>query len=113
MIEDIEHYYSEKIKTYGPTPQGVDWNSEESQALRFDRLLQVMRSIDNASILDLGCGYGALAKMLGPHVQYTGYDISDSMIEEARKFNLDKPNVEFLQQKPYLPFHQTLLYSLY
>ena len=30
---DIANYYSNKILTHGNSPQGVDWNGEESQVL--------------------------------------------------------------------------------
>lgn len=58
--------------------------------LRFERLLEVLPppSADDASLtlLDLGCGYGALLDTLrgqGRAVQYRGYDISADMIAAA------------------------------
>ncbi len=88
ILEDIEQYYSSKIKTFGLTPKGVDWNSEDSQNLRFRQLMNVINVNERFSILDYGCGYGALLPVLQkrhPDVDYTGYDISLEMIDSARK----------------------------
>ena len=38
ILENINHYYTDKIKIYGATPKGVDWNGEESQFVRFELL---------------------------------------------------------------------------
>ena len=60
ILETVGHYYTEKLRAFGATPRGVDWNSADSQTLRFDRLLQVLDNDGDASINDYGCGYGAL-----------------------------------------------------
>ena len=61
IIKDTTNYYTEMLNRFGPTFQGVDWNSKESQELRFDQLIKVINMPhDNFSILDYGCGYGAL-----------------------------------------------------
>ena len=57
-------YYETKLRAHGPTPAGVDWNSQESQELRFALLANLWRDEADASILDYGCGYGALADYL-------------------------------------------------
>ena len=87
ILKNTEQYYSEKIKTYGATPKGVDWNSPESQALRFDQLLNVCDPTVPFSINDYGCGYGALAEYMVETrytFQYRGFDISVEMIAKAR-----------------------------
>src|SRR6185503_914754 len=71
-------YYEGKLRAHGPTPAGVDWNSQESQELRFALLANLWRDEADASILDYGCGYGALADYLrarGHRGAYTGYDV--------------------------------------
>ena len=91
VIKDATDYYEEKLKKYGPTSQGVDWNSKESQELRFDQLIKVIdKADDNFSILDYGCGYGALylfMKSKFPKFNYYGYDASTDMIEKAISLN--------------------------
>jgi len=86
ILETVERYYAEKLHAFGSTPRGVDWNSADSQALRFSRLLQVLED-DDVSINDYGCGYGALADYLddtGRRLTYCGFDISEQMIVAAR-----------------------------
>lgn len=38
-------------------------------------------------VLDMGCGQGILSRALGKDVKYTGVDLSDSLIKEAKKLN--------------------------
>ena len=88
ILEDVGNYYTEKVKTFGATPKGVDWNSEESQQLRFEQLSKVIPDDEYFSILDYGCGYGSLYGWLaekGKSFAYIGYDISEEMISEAKK----------------------------
>jgi SAM-dependent methyltransferase len=83
--ERIARYYAAALATHGATPRGVDWNSAESQELRFTQLLAVVDD-DEASVLDFGCGYGALAARLrrdGHRGAYTGYDAAPEMIAAA------------------------------
>jgi len=90
LLRTVERYYADRLREFGTTARGVDWNSADSQVLRFERLLEVLPapSADDASLtlLDLGCGYGALLDTLrasGRGVQYRGYDISADMIAAA------------------------------
>ncbi len=96
VSEAIRHavgrYYENRLSQFGPTPRGVDWNSAESQALRFDKLLELLvenRHPDEpaVSLLDVGCGYGALLdhlKAIGLAVDYRGFDVSEAMVDAAR-----------------------------
>jgi SAM-dependent methyltransferase len=87
--ETVERYYAERLQRFGPTPRGVDWNSSESQALRFERLLVLLdEAVADAeiSINDFGCGYGALLEVVRSRAGsawYRGFDISSEMIEAA------------------------------
>lgn len=89
IINDVTEYYEDKLKKYGPVPSGVDWNSKESQQLRFEQLLKVVNIKDRVfKILDYGCGYGSLYNYMKNNYQdikYTGFDSSKNMIEQARK----------------------------
>jgi len=88
IIKNIGEYYSGKLKEFGTTPKGVDWNSEESQQLRFDKLLELVEPGSAFSVLDFGCGFGSLygyMKQRYDDFSYTGFDISAGMIAEARK----------------------------
>jgi SAM-dependent methyltransferase len=99
----VSDYYSKKISEFGATPQGVDWNGELSQNLRFTQLMKVCEENDNNfTILDYGCGYGGMLDYLLPiyenRMDYKGLDISSEMIKAARlKHNA---NHEFYETLP-------------
>jgi SAM-dependent methyltransferase len=64
----------------------VDWSTAASQELRFSRVLQVVDEKDDSSLIDYGCGYGAMLDYLsaiGRPVEYRGFDISETMIQAA------------------------------
>lgn len=87
IINQVREYYSEKINQFGTTPQGVDWNSEESQELRFHILSALIREESNFSILDFGCGFGSMFNYYNKkytNFEYLGFDISSEMIEAAK-----------------------------
>lgn len=86
MRETAARYYDEKIRLFGAVARGVDWNSEESQQLRFHQLLRLIDALDMTTVIDYGCGYGAFAAYLrrqGFGGRYAGFDISAPMIAEA------------------------------
>ncbi|PWH14913.1 MAG: SAM-dependent methyltransferase [Anaerolineae bacterium] len=92
VLKQLEKFFSEKVNRLGPNPQGADYNSPESQFVRFDQLIKVLPPVEQPfSLIDYGCGYGALAHYLrekGYQFDYQGFDISEAMIQHA------------LQQKP-------------
>jgi SAM-dependent methyltransferase len=101
IINDVNDYYSGKIKEHGATARGVDWNSEESQHNRFAQLAKLIALSENNSVLDYGCGYGAIfpyLRSLGCKGEFTGFDISVPMIEEARRQNASQ--AEFITALP-------------
>ncbi|WP_159017373.1 class I SAM-dependent methyltransferase [Cognatiluteimonas profundi] len=86
ILAGVDAYYSEKVRVHGPTPKGVDWNSIESQHLRFMQLSSLLPG-QQFSICDFGCGYGSYYDFLAgqhPRFEYRGVDISADMIEHAR-----------------------------
>ena len=103
----VGHYYDGKFAAHGPSARGVDWNSPESQILRFEQLASLFAD-DRArfSVNDLGCGYGALATFLrerGYAATYAGYDLSPVMVEHARMSFRDDPHVRFREGTGLLP----------
>lgn len=87
ILNTVNQYYSDKIKVHGATPAGVDWNSTESQELRFEQLSGIIKQ-DGFSVLDFGCGFGSLYEYLSKKYldfRFTGYDISEEMILEAKR----------------------------
>jgi len=88
ILGRVASYYQECLQQHGETARGVDWNSADSQELRYAQLLRIVSDGDeDFSLLDFGCGYGALADMLAPwgvRCRYLGYDISEEMVTRAR-----------------------------
>jgi SAM-dependent methyltransferase len=94
----VADYYTGKLRKHGATHQGVDWNSSESQLLRFEQFMRVIPRSERVSVLDYGCGYGALASYLesaGVELEYTGYDVSAEMVATARELAADRPEWSF------------------
>jgi len=92
LLLQTRQYYDGKLAEHGPTARGVDWNSEQSQRLRFRELARLVEDEPDASVLDYGCGYGALRSYLrerGHRGPYVGFDISERMIEAARTLASD------------------------
>ena len=104
-LDHVKSYFDKRIREHGASPRGSDWNSENSQNIRFDQLLNVVES-QTFSLLDYGCGYGALADYLvtrGFDADYYGYDILESAIETARQAHQGKPKRKFFTEKTQLP----------
>ena len=98
IYKNINSYYTKKIITHGTTPKGVDWNGEQSQILRFKQLSKIIKK-DNFTIADIGCGYGKYVEYLQNNFQnfdYTGYDLSQEMIQNANK---DYKDMNFMHIK--------------
>lgn len=102
----VAGYYSRAIEEHGATHRGVDWSSRASQELRFATLLDGIDWSDKPTLLDFGCGCGALAHYvdrLGFDCDYVGYDIAPAMIDAAvrshgehddRRFTSDRDALE-------------------
>jgi SAM-dependent methyltransferase len=88
-FEQAKVYFEERLSAHGATARGVDWNSEAAQELRFSQLAKVIRADQPFSLLDYGCGYGALGGFLlrkgYPMQRYIGFDILESMVAKGRE----------------------------
>ncbi|HKU68668.1 MAG TPA: methyltransferase [Candidatus Baltobacteraceae bacterium] len=87
VLQKIDAYYTARLAEHGATPRGVDWNSTESQHLRFEQFLRAIPPSGPVSVLDYGCGYGAFYEFvtkLNPQVRYVGFDVAAAMIETAQ-----------------------------
>jgi SAM-dependent methyltransferase len=88
-FQQAKDYFEERLNVHGATARGVDWNSEASQEIRFSQLAKVCSPNQPFSLLDYGCGYGALAAYILrqqlPMQAYVGYDVLESMVLKARE----------------------------
>ncbi len=88
----MDRYFERKLAEHGPTARGVDWNSDEAQEVRFRQLLKICDGERGFSLIDYGCGYGALAHYMakeGHEFTYCGFDVSERMLALARERNSD------------------------
>jgi SAM-dependent methyltransferase len=101
ILADVGRYYSDKVRTFGPTAKGADWNSPESQELRFEQLLKVCDLAKPFSMNDYGCGYGALAEYMtrkGCTFRYCGFDISADMLSKAIELQRGRSGCTFVRE---------------
>lgn len=90
-LEIIKTYYEDNMAKGLPEYGVLGWESEEAQRLRFDMLLSSV-NLEGKTLLDVGCGTGNLLEYVnskGINVSYTGVDILDKMIEQAKSKQLD------------------------
>ena len=106
-LSQLRQYFDKTISQHGATAKGVDWKDETSQFIRFDQLLKIVSEPTQPfTLLDFGCGWGALVKYLQARalpVTYIGYDMTESVISEARKTFADLPNVSFTTDLSQIP----------
>jgi SAM-dependent methyltransferase len=87
-LAELREFHTETFLRHGATARGVDWNSAERQKQSFAQLLKICAPRAPFSIVDYGCGYGALCEYLAGHdydFAYYGFDFSGAMIDYARR----------------------------
>ena len=100
VCANVEAYYAAKLARHGAIPLGVDWSCTATQWLRFVQLLKICSFDGPFSLIDLGCGYGALATFLAERhsqvaIDYLGIDLSSAMVRRARRRHRGKPAIRF------------------
>jgi SAM-dependent methyltransferase len=95
----IRQHYEPRITGGRPGFEILDWASAASQEARFAVLVDhvLAKDPDARTLLDVGCGIGDLWTYLVKRriaVDYTGVDILEKMVNEARKRH---PGVKFVQ----------------
>src|SRR5450756_3047649 len=78
ILQEAAAYYASKLDAHGATPQGVDWNGTDSHEQRHRQFLRLLDGNSDASIIDLGCGFGDFLRFLrtvGHRGRFIGYDI--------------------------------------
>ncbi|HEV7377712.1 MAG TPA: class I SAM-dependent methyltransferase [Pyrinomonadaceae bacterium] len=103
-LSGIAQLYEKSLSDHGLSSKSVGWKDEDSQLLRFDKLVSVIASrhaAEEISVSDFGCGYGAMFNYLDDLAgvrlgKYYGYDISEEMLTAAKRSVAD-PRAEFIQ----------------
>jgi SAM-dependent methyltransferase len=97
-LTGIRDYFAGRFREHGATPKGMDWNSLDAQNVRFDQLSRVTDATEHYSLLDYGCGYGALYDFLkakGHDFSYTGFEIVEEMAEKGRHLHASEDDCTF------------------
>jgi SAM-dependent methyltransferase len=83
----VAAYYDAALAAHGPTARGVDWRDDRSHRLRHAQFLRLIEDDPDASVIDLGCGYGDFLTALrarNHRGHYLGCDVAPGMIAAAR-----------------------------
>lgn len=85
--KEMINRYEKRFKKFGYHFKSVGWGNWETQQMRF-KILSEIGDLNNASIVDLGCGFGDLCKYLNGHFKnftYTGVDLVRELVEEGKR----------------------------
>lgn len=85
MLSGSEKYYDEIYSS-----MGKDYAAEADKIHEF---IRKYKQSDGNTLLDVACGTGTHAGLLGKHYNVTGIDINSDMLKVARKKN---PGIRFL-----------------
>ena len=106
----IREFYNNKVKEHGHSPKACDYGRPESQLTKFN-VIANMANFECTSILDVGCGFGDFKRHLKnrfKEVDYTGIDLSDEMINLAKKIDplikVRKENIMNMQKGRYYDY---------
>lgn len=87
ISKSLRNHYSSCFNEHGPTSMGVDWGQNQSAAdIRTRKILEILKHAKpGSSLLDVGCGYGALVDHIPSNldISYYGIDVAPNMIEYA------------------------------
>ncbi|WP_445216636.1 class I SAM-dependent methyltransferase [Bradyrhizobium sp. Pa8] len=90
ILQQVAAHYTSKLRTHGSTSRGVDWNDLHSHELRHRQFLRLFEGAPDASLIDLGCGFGDFLRFLrlaGHRGRFVGYDVTPGMIDKARELH--------------------------
>lgn len=99
--EPIDRTYNQVADLYSATFEDIKVRRDE-----YKWITKHLPDSNTISILDIGCGNGALLKELRHEIQYgVGVDVSDNLIKNAQTQNKQYNNLEFVKiNGPVLPF---------
>jgi len=102
----LGEYFTEKLEQFGATAKGVDYNGEGARVPRFVELAKVINPAEKFSVIDYGCGTGAMLDFLharGWQFEYYGVDLIEKMIVAARATHQGFSNAHFTTNEKELP----------
>src|SRR5437899_1011153 len=87
-FHELEALYRARIPELGMSSELLFYKNHEQHQKKlsaFSRLLSGIDKIQELSLLEIGCGYGALLEVFNPGPQYVGLDLVPEFIAEARQ----------------------------
>ena len=99
---------SDPAKKFGKWDPEEFFNTGNQEA---ERVLGLCKAnavdVSHGSVLDFGCGVGRMTRAFSQHFSScVGIDVSEKMVDLARKFNADRPHCKFIASAaPRLPFN--------
>ena len=102
-MREIENFYNFNIKNFKNSYKKNGWGSKISQEKRF-RVFCDIDNLNSSKILDLGCGTGDFNTYLKKkkiHVNYTGIDSNQNMINILKKKNIKCINQSIFNLKKF------------
>lgn len=110
----LNQFFTDKLAIYGTTPKGVDWLGPEAQEIRFEQLVKAIDPSQKFTLIDYGCGYGALFDFIqrkGWDFEYYGIDLIEKMVLAGRETHKEFPNAHFMTDEKDAPLVDYLLAS--
>jgi len=108
----LNEFFAGKLDQFGATPQGVDYGKSEGQTIRFEQLVKIIDPARPFTVLDYGCGYGAMFDFLqarGWQFEYWGVDLIEKMVLAGRETHKAFPNAHFTTDENEVPGADYLL----
>lgn len=102
----LDAYFTEKLEIHGAIAKGVDYNGEQAQATRFAELIRVVDPSTSFTVIDYGCGYGAMFDFINEKdwkFEYYGIDLIEKMVIAGRETHKDFPNAHFMTDEREAP----------
>lgn len=90
--QDYVNRYTNRLNTFGYSPETLGWGKNGRQDIRFSVLSQSIITTPNCSVLDIGCGFADLYTYLlnkGWNGRYVGTDLVPSLLKIAKEKNPD------------------------
>lgn len=102
LQDDLVRFWNESRDYY---IVNSDANASEEAAAAHRRIAALLRELNVATVLDVGCGTGHVAETIAeltPDVAYTGIDVADAAVARARE--LGRPGTYVVGDTAALPF---------
>ena len=111
-LKRLSECFTGKLSEFGQTPQGVDYSGPDAQHRRFEQLVKIIQPARPFTVIDYGCGYGAMFDFLRRQhtaFEYWGLDMIEQMVTAAIESHKDAPNAHFTTQEQELPIAEYLV----